>query len=139
MLELRSKPECQRLPEDWDLSQSRYAVQDFLSTLTRLILTARTCLLPCAASCMSQLSSQEMPRLVCLELLRPCKVSQCQRELSTLHNKGRTTGAVLPHSLQVYPEWWTWHKTVRTILCLASSCPSGSLSAISTALSKVTY
>jgi len=27
LLELRSKPECQKPPEDWDLSHSRYALQ----------------------------------------------------------------------------------------------------------------
>ncbi len=26
LLELRSKPECQKPPEDWDLSHSRYAL-----------------------------------------------------------------------------------------------------------------
>lgn len=26
LLELRGKPECQKPPEDWDLSHSRYAV-----------------------------------------------------------------------------------------------------------------
>ena len=108
LLELRGKPECQKPPEDWDLSHSRYAV--YFQTDPQAGLrdneggTRISC--ACAVSCTNQLSHQAMSRPVPLDLDHLLLVSRHQKEHNTLYNTGRTLGvAVFPCSQQVLPSY----------------------------------